>query len=158
MALALSLLHTTAACESAAVPEPSPAPAPALRSTVSECEPGPSPLRTAHDSEARALTHIGHYPFSPSDGLLALDLLSASQRCFAAAGQPLDAARVAERLARWQRTLDADYRGHQVRLQHALRTQRTADALAESRALLAMLATRDGAYTAWLRHIEQAEP
>ncbi len=133
-------------------------PAPTLRAGTEACSPTLSPLRRAQETEARATARMQSFAFSASDGVVALDLLAESQLCYRACGHQADAERVQQRQARWQRKLDTDYQGHQVRLAHALRTQRTPDAVAESRALLALLGSHDGAYTAWLRHVEKGEP
>jgi hypothetical protein len=132
--------------------------APGLRAQAAACSTELSPLRRAQDAEARAVSRMQSYPLAPSDGLLALELLTEAEHCFAAAVQPQSEQRVAAQLARFQHTLEAEYRAHQVRLLHALRSERTPDAIAESRALLAILGPHESAYTTWLRHVEKGQP
>jgi hypothetical protein len=101
------------------------------------------------DAEA-AFAKSERYPFDASDGVESVMLYRRSQACYAAVGQVEAAARM-QREGDWmQRRIEEDYTTHRLRLERALEQSRFADALIETRALLALTRHRDHPYVQWL--------
>ena len=133
--------------------------APPLYSPVAHCSRGGDPAFYAQSASNRARIKMARYPFYPADGPRALTLLSEAERCFSASGSSEDAARVTSTRKAFEARVDADYRGHRLRLAQALERDRADDAHRETQQLLSLLDDqRKHAYVRWLNRILRRNP
>lgn len=130
----------------------SPAPV-SLRPAATQCADLDDPARRAVELEQRAEAKMARYAFVPGDGIAALDLLAEATRCREHAGDVGGAQQTRAHLEAWLGRIDRDFSDHRLRLERARRNERHADALLECRALLALFATRNDLYVAWLRRL-----
>jgi hypothetical protein len=78
--------------------------------------------------------------FVPSEALRASSLLAEAQLCAQQAHTLDDANRLRGQWQRWVDDISGRFQGHRLRLELALKNQRTVDALAEIKALRSLLA------------------
>ena len=94
-------------------------------------------------------------PFKVQDGVAAVPLFRTASACYraaedAGASREMDAA--AERL---RKSLEEDYRAHQMRLEHAIEVRDLRTAQREVKVLLAMLQGQTGPYVVWLSNLDR---
>ncbi len=106
------------------------------------------------DAEA-ALAKSERYPFDPSDGVESVTLYRQASSCYQGAGVADAATRMQEEATWMQRRIDDDYLSHRFRLERAIEQQRHADALLETRSLLALTRHLDHPYVQWLTRLER---
>ena len=94
-------------------------------------------------------------PFSPGDGVNAVELLARAAACYAAAGAARQAERARAAADRLRAELERQYHVHQVRLERALVERDRTRAKAETRRLLAFSARRPSEYSAWLATLDR---
>ena len=95
------------------------------------------------------------HPFHVQDGVVAVPLFEMASACYAAGGAA-DAAAEAQAAARGLRAkIDAQYRAHQVKLEHSLVVGDYGTAAREVKMLRAMTEGKRGAYVLWLSDMER---
>jgi hypothetical protein len=94
-------------------------------------------------------------PFSPDDGVAAVELLSRAAACYAAAGAAVRAERSRTAAADLKLELERQFHIHQVRLERALIDRRYDQAKWETRTLLSFTARRKSAYVDWLATLDR---
>jgi hypothetical protein len=132
--------------------------APPLEVAAQTCPPTGDAHERARDAEAAAAARIARYPFEAAEGLAALRELARAAACFERAAEAEALERVRMRARTWRHELERDYRGARVRLERALRDDRTEHARTEARTLLALLDGMESAYTQRLRAFVDAQP
>lgn len=95
------------------------------------------------------------YPFAVSEGITAVDSFEHAARCLRLAGQPALADVATANADTLKKRIEADYRVHRVRLEHALDIEDWKNAQRESLALRRMTAGRTGAYVDWLAYVDR---
>lgn len=146
-----SFLAKTPASSAPAEPEP-----PELFDDPGPCE--HTGARAAHEadlSERAAVVKMDRFPFSPADGVAAVQAAARARACYAASDAPAAAERVRRRIDRWRRELEQSYRARRVRLALARRRGDREAALGEVRALRSLLSHRTGAYVSKLSRLER---
>lgn len=116
---------------------------------------GASALYAADQDAEAALAKSERYPFDSSDGVESVTLYRRSQACYAAVGQADAASRMSAEGDWMQRRIEEDFTTHKLRLTRAMEHQRWADALLETRALIALTRHRDHPYVQWLMRNER---
>lgn len=94
--------------------------------------------------------------FAIHDGIVAVELLERASSCFRTGGHGEAADESAELGAQLRKRIEEDYRGHQLRLEHALTVDEVDTALHEARILRAMLPQVSDPYVAWLDEVDRA--
>lgn len=96
-------------------------------------------------------------PFKVQDGVAAVPLFRVAGACYRAAEDGSDARDMDAAAERLRKSLEEDYRAHQMRLEHAIgqgsRDLRTAQR--EVKVLLAMLQGQTGPYVVWLSNLDR---
>ena len=95
------------------------------------------------------------FRFAIHEGVAAVDLLERAASCYRAGRQPERAAEVAELSAHLRARVSESYRGHQLRLDHALAVDEVDTALREVRILRAMTPAATGAWPDWLSTLDR---
>jgi hypothetical protein len=94
-------------------------------------------------------------PFHVQDGVLAVPLFQTAAACFRTGGDGA-AARDSDGAAdRLKRSLEEDYRAHQMRLEHAIEVRDLRTAQREVKVLMAMLSGQSGPYVTWLSNLDR---
>lgn len=94
-------------------------------------------------------------PFHIQDGVAAVPLFRAAAACYKYA-EDVNAAREMEAAAeRLKKTLEEEYRAHQMRLEHAIEVKDLRTAQKEVKVLLAMLQGQTGPYVVWLSNLDR---
>jgi hypothetical protein len=93
----------------------------------------------AEEALALGLAKEERYPFSRKDGVRALGLFEEASSCFEKAALPEEREKVRKQVNTWSETLERDFRDLRLRLDLALRAQKTEEALEAARALESML-------------------
>jgi hypothetical protein len=114
----------------------------------------PAAAQAMRDERA-AEAKFDRYPFSPQDGVRAVQLYRRAQACHTAAGDSAMAARAGSRGERVRRKIDEDYATTRFRLSRAITSNRTHDARIETHTLLQLLGDRQDPYVDWLRDLER---
>jgi hypothetical protein len=112
-------------------------------------------LGFARDKKVVAEGKRERSPFHVQDGVAAVALFETAAACFrigedGGTAKEMDAA--AEKL---KKSLNEDYRAHQMRLEHALSVSDASTAQREVKTLLAMLAGQAGPYVVWLSNLDR---
>jgi hypothetical protein len=94
-------------------------------------------------------------PFSPGDGVAAVELLTRAAACYATAGAERHAERIGAAADRLRAELERRYHVHQVRLERALVERDRARAQTETRLLLSFSAGRQSEYSDWLATLDR---
>jgi hypothetical protein len=94
-------------------------------------------------------------PFSPRDGVQAVELLSRAAACYVEAKNERQAKLSRAAAERLKLDLEHQFHVHQVRLERALDSHRYDQAKRETRILLSFAAPRGGAYFDWLSTLER---
>lgn len=105
------------------------------------------------DLMAQAQLALERAPFSPRDGVHAVELSLRAAACYASADADADQARAAAERARAQ--LEREFHVHQVRLERALQARDRERTRREIRLLLSFVAGRPSAYADWLVLLER---
>lgn len=136
-----------------------PAPAPPLwPADASAACPAAEPstaLAMAVDLRARADAKRERVRFAVQEGVAAVELLERATACLRAAGQPARAAEVSEVAGTLRARVSEAYRGHQLRLEHALAVDEIDTALREVRILRAMAPAPASPWATWLGALDQ---
>lgn len=112
-------------------------------------------LALARDKRVLAEGKRERSPFHVQDGVAAVPLFKTASACYknaedGNASREMDAA--AERL---KKSLEEDYRAHQMRLEHAIEVRDLRTAQREVKVLLAMLQGQTGPYVVWLSNLDR---
>jgi hypothetical protein len=94
-------------------------------------------------------------PFKVQDGIAAVPLFETAGACFAAAGNDDQSTEMYEAGAALKKTIESEYRAHQVRLEHALAVEDNLTAQKEVRVLKAYTDGQAGKYVEWLGNTER---
>jgi hypothetical protein len=94
-------------------------------------------------------------PFKVQDGVAAVPLFQASAACFRTAGDQGAARDMDAAANKLKKSLEEDYRAHQMRLEHAIEVRDLRTAQKEVKVLLAMLSGQSGAYVTWLSNLDR---
>lgn len=94
-------------------------------------------------------------PFKVQDGVAAVPLFRVAAACFKTAEDPRASAEMDAAAERLERSLEEDYRAHQMRLEHALEVRDLRTAQKEVKVLLALLEGRTGPYVMWLSNLNR---
>jgi hypothetical protein len=94
-------------------------------------------------------------PFHVQDGVLAVPLFQTSAACFRTAGDAGAARDMDAAADKLKRSLEEDYRAHQMRLEHAVDVKDLRTAQKEVKVLLAMLNGQTGPYVTWLSNLDR---
>jgi hypothetical protein len=94
-------------------------------------------------------------PFHVQDGVLAVPLFQTSAACFRAGGDGASAREMDAAADKLKRSLEEDYRAHQMRLEHAVDVKDLRTAQKEVKVLLAMLSGQTGPYVTWLSNLDR---
>jgi len=94
-------------------------------------------------------------PFHVQDGVAAVPLFQTAAACFTKAEQVEAAKAMQEAAQKLQKSLEEDYRAHQMRLEHAISVRDLNTAQKEVKALLAMLEGQNGPYVVWLSNLDR---
>ena len=94
-------------------------------------------------------------PFHVQDGVLAVPLFKTAAACFRQGGDGGAARDMDGAADRLRRSLEEDYRAHQMRLEHAVDVRDLRTAQKEVKVLLAMLSGQTGPYVVWLSNLDR---
>ncbi len=94
-------------------------------------------------------------PFHVQDGVAAVPLFQTAAACFRQGGDGGAARDMDGAAARLKKSLEEDYRAHQMRLEHAVLVRDLRTAQKEVKVLLAMLAGQTGPYVVWLSNLDR---
>jgi hypothetical protein len=94
-------------------------------------------------------------PFRVQDGVAAVPLFQTAAACFRVANDPNAAKEMDAAAAKLKRSLEEDYRAHQMRLEHAIEVRDLRTAQKEVKVLLAMLSGQSGPYVVWLSNLDR---
>jgi hypothetical protein len=94
-------------------------------------------------------------PFHVQDGVAAVPLFQTAAACYRLGGDGGGARDMDGAAARLKKSLEEDYRAHQMRLEHAIEVRDLRTAQKEVRVLLAMLAGQTGPYVVWLSNLDR---
>jgi hypothetical protein len=112
-------------------------------------------LAFAREAQAMAETKRERRPFHVEDGVAAVPIFETAAACYRQGGDE-GTASVETNAAQTLRTkVGADYRAHQVRLEHALDVRDLASARREVRVLRAITVGKSGKYIEWLSALER---
>jgi len=96
------------------------------------------------------------YPFAASEGIVAVESFEHAAQCLRTAAEKPDLVEIASSDADLLRKrIEADYRIHRVRLEHALDVEDWKNAQREALALRRLTAGRTGVYVDWLAYVER---
>lgn len=154
-ALALALSFALGIARVEARPSRPPV-APALWADARPCptRDAVSALAMANDLRARADSKRERVRFAIHDGVEAVDLLGAAAACYRETSRTDLAAEAVAVREPLRAKLDEAYRGHQLRLEHALSVDETDTALHEVRVLRALTPHARGPWVDWLATLE----
>jgi hypothetical protein len=96
------------------------------------------------------------YPFSPHDGVEAVELYELARACLFATGAVEAADAVAREGHELRQRIEEDYRVHRLRLERALDQRRYRAALREARVVASLLGGQQGEYVDWLHRLDRA--
>jgi hypothetical protein len=94
-------------------------------------------------------------PFHVQDGVAAVPLFRQAAACYKYADDPNTARDMEAAAERLKRSLEEDYRAHQMRLEHAIEVRDLRTAQKEVKVLLAMLEGQTGPYVVWLSNLDR---
>lgn len=124
-------------------------------STPGCAEQGTQALARGNEKRILAEGKRERSPFKVQDGVAAVPLFRTASMCFKNGGEPKVASDMEAAAERLQRSLDEDYRAHQMRLEHAIEVRDLRTAQKEVKVLLAMLQGQSGAYVEWLMNLDR---
>ena len=157
-AAALGMLALTLGARGSARPPATALPPPLWGPTASSPCPARDPeaaLASANELRGRADAKRERLRFAVHEGVKAVDLLERATVCYRAAGQTERAAEASEVSERLRARVTESYRGHQLRLRHALEVDEVDTALREVRILRAMTSAASGPWVAWLTTLDR---
>ena len=138
------------------LPDNPPADVPELFAALPDTCPAGAPAeKQARDAHEAAVTKAERYPYEASDGIEAVKLFRAAQRCFAESKNEAMARRMEVEFSLLKSKIEEDYLVHRVRQKRALKNRRLSEALVETRALLGIVDTQPGPYKEWLVRLER---
>lgn len=94
-------------------------------------------------------------PFHVKDGVAAVPLFRLAAACYRAGSEGALAKEMDSAADKLKKSLEEDYRAHQMRLDHAILVRDLRTAQKEVKVLRAMLDGRDGAYVTWLSNLDR---
>ena len=112
-------------------------------------------LGFARDKRVLAEGKRERSPFHVEDGVAAVPLFQTAAACFRAGGDAASARDMDAAGDKLRRSLEEDYRAHQMRLEHAILVRDLPTAQKEVRVLLAMLRGQSGPYVTWLSNLDR---
>lgn len=115
----------------------------------------PSARALAEKEKTQGETARERAPFSPQDGVQAVEHLSRAAACYAAAHVDAEASRTRQAAEALKRVLEQQFHVHQVRLERALVTERYDEAKKEIRILLSFGGRRPDAFFEWLATLDR---
>jgi hypothetical protein len=131
-------------------------PAPKLFEAQPKCiGQGELAAQRAQQAETAAAAKSDRYPFDSQDGIHAVEMYRLASVCYRAAAQPARAVQTDREAKTIRRRIEEDYRTHQLRLERALEQDRVADALLETRSLIALVRHQEGPFLTWLTELER---
>jgi hypothetical protein len=104
----------------------------------------------ARDKDFTARGKRERRPFSIEDGVAAVPLFEAAAACYAKGGDDEASTAASDAADELRASVNADYRSHQVRLEHALGVKDLVSAQREVRALLSFTKGLKSQYVTWL--------
>lgn len=112
-------------------------------------------LALAREKRVLAEAKRERSPFHVQDGVGAVPLFRTAAACYKYA-EDLGASRLMDTSAdKLQKSLEEDYRAHQMRLEHAIEVRDLRTAQKEVKVLLAMLQGQTGPYVTWLSNLNR---
>lgn len=112
-------------------------------------------LGFARDKRVLAEGKRERSPFHVQDGVAAVPLFEIAAACFRTAEDTATSKEMEIAAQKLRKTLEEDYRAHQMRLEHALSVSDAATAQREVKTLLAMLDGQSGPYVVWLSNLSR---
>jgi len=94
-------------------------------------------------------------PFHVQDGVAAVPIFRTAAVCYKLADDPGAAREMEAAAERLKRSLEEEYRAHQMRLEHAIEVRDLRTAQKEVKVLLAMLEGQTGPYVVWLSNLDR---
>lgn len=137
-----------------AVPKEIPPLWPAVAATCPQRAPDQA-LGFARDKKVVAEGKRERSPFHVQDGVAAVALFETAAACFRTGEDTTTAKEMDLAAEKLKKSLNEDYRAHQMRLEHALTVSDASTAQREVKTLRAMLAGQAGPYVVWLSNLER---
>jgi hypothetical protein len=94
-------------------------------------------------------------PFHVQDGVAAVPLFQTAAACFRTGGDGVSARDADGAAVRLKKSLEEDYRAHQMRLEHAIEVRDLRTAQREVKVLMAMIEGQSGPYVTWLSNLDR---